>query len=104
MSTNDYKFVESSRPSKNETPVVEVNLYKKNESTSEKLETEAQRIANLIIKKHAKPLSTDGKKIDARYEHVDITSIENTDVKTILVPVPPVPAELADNAPLSVVV
>ena len=50
---------------------------------SEKLETEAQRIANLIIKKHAKPLSTDGKKIDARYEHVDITSIENTDVKTI---------------------
>jgi hypothetical protein len=50
---------------------------------SGKLETEAQRIANLIIKKHAKPLSIDDKKIDARYEHVDITSIENTDVKTI---------------------
>ncbi len=50
---------------------------------NEKLETEAQRIAHLIIKKHAKPISADNKKIDARYEHVDITSIENTDVKTI---------------------
>ena len=50
---------------------------------SEELETEAQRIANLIIKKHAKPLAADNKKINVRYEHVDITSIENTDVKTI---------------------
>jgi len=50
---------------------------------SEELETEAQRIANLIIKKHAKPLAADNKKIDVRYEHVDIASIENTDVKTI---------------------
>ena len=50
---------------------------------SEELETEAQRIANLIIKKHAKPLVTDNNKKGARYEHVDIASIENTDVKTI---------------------
>ena len=45
---------------------------------SKELETEAQRIANMIIKKHA-----DNKKIYVRYEHVDIASIENTDVKTI---------------------
>ena len=50
---------------------------------SKALETEAQRMANLIIKKHAKPLVIDNNKTDARYEHVDITSIENTDVKTI---------------------
>ena len=49
---------------------------------SETLETEAQRIATLIIKKHATPLVGDNKK-DARYEHVDVTSIENTDVKTL---------------------
>ena len=50
---------------------------------SETLETEAQRIANLIIKKHATPLVGHNNKKDARYEHVDITSIENIDVKTI---------------------
>lgn len=50
---------------------------------SETLETEAQRIANLIIKKHAKPLAVDNNKTGSRYEHVDIASIENTDVKTI---------------------
>ena len=42
-----------------------------------------QRIANLIIRKHAKPLAADNKKKYVRYEHVDIVSIENTDVKTI---------------------
>ena len=50
---------------------------------NKELETEVQRIANLIIIKHAKPLAADNKKIDVRYEHVDIASIENTDVKTI---------------------
>ena len=50
---------------------------------SETLETEAQRIANLIIKKHAILLVGHNNKKDARYEHVDITSIENTDIKTI---------------------
>ena len=49
----------------------------------ETLETEAQRIANLIIKKHATHLVGHNNKKDARYEHVDITSIENIDVKTI---------------------
>ena len=42
-----------------------------------------QRIANLIIRKHAKPLAADNKKIYVRYDNVDIASIENTDVKTI---------------------
>jgi hypothetical protein len=50
---------------------------------NETLETEAQRIANLIIKKHAKSLVVDNNKQGARYEHVDVSSIENTDVKTI---------------------
>ena len=50
---------------------------------SETLETEAQRIANLIIKKHAKTFVVDNNKQGARYEHVDVSSIENTDVKTI---------------------
>ena len=50
---------------------------------SETLETEAQRIANLIIKKHSTSLVGHNNKKDARYEHVDITSIENIDVKTI---------------------
>ena len=47
------------------------------------LETEAQRVATLIIKKHAQPLPTNDNKINPVYEHVDLTSIENSDVKTV---------------------
>jgi hypothetical protein len=47
------------------------------------LETEAQRVATLIIKKHAQPLPTNDDKINPVYEHVDLTSIENSDVKTV---------------------
>jgi len=50
---------------------------------TDQLETEAQRVANLIIKKHAQPFSTTNNKIDPIYEHVDLTTIENTDVKTV---------------------
>ena len=50
---------------------------------SKTLETGAQRIANLIIKKHAIPLVVDNNKQGARYKHVHVSSIENTDVKTI---------------------
>ena len=50
---------------------------------SKTLETGAQRIANLIIKKHAIPLVVDNNKQSYGYEHVYVSSIENTDVKTI---------------------
>ena len=47
------------------------------------LETEAQRIANLVIKKHAKPLIYDNKENQVQYTEVDISTIENSDVKTV---------------------
>ena len=50
---------------------------------TDELETEAQRVATLIIKKHAQPLPTNDNKITPVYEHVDLTSIENSDVKTV---------------------
>jgi transposase len=52
-------------------------------SLTDELETEAQRIATLIIKKHAKPLSIDCTNSTAQYNYVDISSIENSDVKTV---------------------
>ena len=50
---------------------------------SKTLGTGAQRIANFIIKKHAIPLVVDNNKQSYGYEHVYVSSIENTDVKTI---------------------
>ena len=47
------------------------------------LESEAQRIANLIIKKHSHPIATNRKKEVSRYESIDVNAIENSDVRTI---------------------
>jgi transposase len=47
------------------------------------LETEAQRVANLIIKKHAQQLPTNNNSTYPIYEHVDLSTIENTDVRTV---------------------
>ena len=48
---------------------------------TDNLETEAQRIANLVIKKHAKPLIYDDKNDQVQYREVDIGTIENSDNK-----------------------
>jgi len=50
---------------------------------TDNLETEAQRIANLVIKKHAKPLIYDDKNDQVQYMEVDIGTIENSDIKTV---------------------
>jgi len=50
---------------------------------TDNLETEAQRVANLVIKKHAKPLIYEDKKDQAQYREVDIGAIENSDIKTV---------------------
>jgi transposase len=50
---------------------------------TDNLETEAQRVANLVIKKHAKPLIYEDKKDQAQYREVDIGTIENSDIKTV---------------------
>ena len=50
---------------------------------TDNLETEAQRIASLVIKKHAKPLIYDNKKDQVQYREVDISTIENSDIKTV---------------------
>ena len=50
---------------------------------SEKLETEAQRIAHLIIKKHSQPIASTGKQLEAQYDLVNLTTIENSDVRTV---------------------
>lgn len=50
---------------------------------TDNLETEAQRIANLVIKKHAKPLIYDDKNDQVQYREVDIGTIENSDIKTV---------------------
>jgi len=50
---------------------------------TDNLEIEAQRIASLVIKKHAKPLIYGDKKDQVQYREVDIGSIENSDIKTV---------------------
>ena len=50
---------------------------------TDNLETEAQRIASLVIKKHAKPLIYEDKKDQSQYREVDIGTIENSDIKTV---------------------
>jgi len=50
---------------------------------TDNLETEAQRIANLIIKKHSQPLVINRTSRESKYESVDLNTIENSDVKTI---------------------
>ena len=49
----------------------------------EELEAEAQRIANLVIKKHAHPLVQGRVEGLVQYTEVDVSSIENSDVKTV---------------------
>src|SRR5690349_21692658 len=50
---------------------------------TDSLEIEAQRIANLIIRKHSQPLAGSSGKSESRYESVDLSTIENSDVRTI---------------------
>ena len=50
---------------------------------ADELETEAQRIANLIIKKHSQPIVENSPSREPKYESVDVSTIENNDVKTI---------------------
>lgn len=50
---------------------------------SDKLETEAQRIANLIIKKHSQPIAPSTKESAPKYDLVNLSTIENSDVRTI---------------------
>ena len=52
-------------------------------SLSDELESEAQRIANLIIKKHSYPVSGNSRQKDTRYETIDVNGIENSEVRTI---------------------
>jgi transposase len=47
------------------------------------LETEAQRIANLVIKKYAKPLIYDNQECQMQYTEVDVSTIENSDIRTV---------------------
>lgn len=50
---------------------------------SDKLETEAQRIAHLIIKKHSQPIAPTIKESASKYDLVNLSTIENSDVRTI---------------------
>jgi transposase len=50
---------------------------------NEKLETEAQRIAHLIIKKHSQPIAPTSKRSEGKYDLVDLSTLENSDVRTI---------------------
>lgn len=50
---------------------------------ADELETEAQRIANLVIKKHAKPLTHSSNSEPVLYTEVDVNSTENSHVETI---------------------
>ena len=47
------------------------------------LETEAQRIAHLIVKKHSQPIANTTKQSESRYDLVDLSTIENSDVRTV---------------------
>ncbi len=50
---------------------------------SDKLEAEAQRVAHLIIKKHSEPLATNNINKTPQYELVDVSTIQNSDVRTV---------------------
>lgn len=52
-------------------------------SLNDELETEAQRIAHLIIKKHSSPLATNNVNETPRYELVDVNTIQNSEVRTV---------------------
>ena len=50
---------------------------------SDKLETEAQRLAHLIIKKHSDPLGVSDINKSPQYELVDVSTIQNGDIRTV---------------------
>lgn len=50
---------------------------------TDKLETEAQRIAHLIIKKHSQPIAARPNQSESKYDLVDLSTIENSDVRTV---------------------
>ncbi len=52
-------------------------------SLSDELETEGQRIAHLIIKKHSEPLAVATKQLAPKYDLVDLSTLENSDVRTV---------------------
>ena len=52
-------------------------------SLSDELETEAQRIAHLIIKKHSEPIAVATKQSAPKYDLVDLSTLENSDVRTV---------------------
>ena len=51
-------------------------------SVEEHIESEAQRIASIIIKRDGKAVDTN-KESDSNYQHVDVTTLRNSDVKTV---------------------
>jgi len=51
-------------------------------SVTEHIESEAQRIASIIIKRDGKSVDSN-KESGSNYQHVDITTLRNSDVKTI---------------------
>jgi transposase len=51
-------------------------------SVEKHIESEAQRIASLIIKRDGKAIDSN-KESDSNYQHVDVTTLSNSDVKTV---------------------
>tara|TARA_B110000503_G_scaffold52643_1_gene84611 strand:- start:98 stop:1894 length:1797 start_codon:yes stop_codon:yes gene_type:complete len=51
-------------------------------SVEEHIESEAQRIASIIIKRDGEAVDSN-KELDSNYQHVDVTTLRNSDVKTV---------------------
>ena len=50
---------------------------------NDELEAEAQRIANLIIRKHAQPLIEREHKPNEQYTEVNLSTVENSNIRTV---------------------
>ena len=51
-------------------------------SLEDHIESEAQRIASIIIKRDGEAVDSN-KELDSNYQHVDVTTLRNSDVKTV---------------------
>ena len=51
-------------------------------SIDKHIESEAQRIASIIIKRDGKAVDSN-KELESNYQHVDVTTLRNSDVKTV---------------------
>jgi hypothetical protein len=51
-------------------------------SVEEHIDSEAQRIASIIIKRDGEAVDSN-KELDSNYQHVDVTTLRNSDVKTV---------------------